>query len=170
MTWFVANEHAGFAGGIVQLLEKTTGWHKVTGTMRLEECYRMLDLTSRASPDEVRRAWRELTRVWHPDRFGHDELLRRRAEEKLKAINEAYAAIRKSGSSEWAESSSEGPGEPSRGASIPQGRTSKRRQWAFTCTLLALFILSRRPTPGALIVAVALFVAAAVFFFRPRRI
>jgi hypothetical protein len=62
--------------------------------MRLADCYRLLDLEPDASFDEVRRAYHDLTKVWHPDRFGHDVPLRRRAEEKLKAINEAFATIR----------------------------------------------------------------------------
>lgn len=66
--------------------------------MRLDDCYRLLDLKPGASPDEVKRAHRDLTKVWHPDRFGHDTALRTKAEEKLKAINAAYATISES---EW---------------------------------------------------------------------
>jgi hypothetical protein len=61
--------------------------------MRLEECYRLLDLDPGATDEEVKSAWRDLTKVWHPDRFGHDRDVQRRAEEKLKAINEAYERI-----------------------------------------------------------------------------
>lgn len=64
--------------------------------MRLDECYRLLELKPGASGDEVKRAYRDLTKVWHPDRFAHDAALRRKAEEKLKAINEAYETIRAS--------------------------------------------------------------------------
>jgi curved DNA-binding protein CbpA len=62
--------------------------------MRLDECYRVLELQPGASGEEVKRAYRDLTKVWHPDRFAHDAALRRKAEEKLKAINEAYETIR----------------------------------------------------------------------------
>ncbi|MGZ5444258.1 MAG: J domain-containing protein [Thermoanaerobaculia bacterium] len=62
----------------------------------LRESYRMLEVRSDASDEEVQRAHRELTKVWHPDRFGNDPELRRRAEEKLKAINEAWETIRAS--------------------------------------------------------------------------
>lgn len=61
--------------------------------MRLDDCYRLLDLDPRASAEEVKRAYRDLTKIWHPDRFAHDAALRTRAEEKLKAINEAYETI-----------------------------------------------------------------------------
>ena len=65
--------------------------------MRLDECYRLLDLQPGASAEELKRAHRDLTKVWHPDRFGNDAALRRKAEEKLKAINEAYETILASG-------------------------------------------------------------------------
>jgi curved DNA-binding protein CbpA len=62
----------------------------------LDESYRLLELSPRASDEEVRRAHRESDESVAPDRFGHDPELRRRAEEKLKAINEAWEAIRES--------------------------------------------------------------------------
>jgi len=36
--------------------------------MRLDDCYRLLDLPPGSSPEEVKRAYRDLTKVWHPDR------------------------------------------------------------------------------------------------------
>ena len=60
----------------------------------LDEAYRLLDLRPGATDDEVRRAHRDLSKVWHPDRFGHDPELRRKAEEKLKEINAAWETIR----------------------------------------------------------------------------
>lgn len=62
--------------------------------MNLEDAYRILDVEPTASDFELKRAHRDLTKVWHPDRFGHDPALRQRAEEKLKAIHEAYETIR----------------------------------------------------------------------------
>jgi hypothetical protein len=62
--------------------------------MRLEDAYRTLDVDPGSSDFELKRAHRDLTKVWHPDRFGHDPGLRTRAEEKLKAIHEAYETIR----------------------------------------------------------------------------
>lgn len=62
--------------------------------MRLEEAYRILEVDPGSSDFELKRAHRDLTKVWHPDRFGHDPALRQRAEEKLKTIHEAYETIR----------------------------------------------------------------------------
>jgi hypothetical protein len=69
--------------------------------MRIEDCYRTLDLNRHASDAEVKAAWRNLTKVWHPDRFAHDPDLQRSAEEKVKAINEAYETIRQSRLGAW---------------------------------------------------------------------
>lgn len=56
--------------------------------------YSVLGLTPDASEDEVRQAYRDLLKVWHPDRFTHEsERLRKRAEEHCKQLNEAYEAI-----------------------------------------------------------------------------
>ena len=38
--------------------------------------------------------YRDLVKVWHPDRFGSDPRLRSKAEEKLAQINDAYRALR----------------------------------------------------------------------------
>jgi NADH-quinone oxidoreductase subunit L len=41
----------------------------------------------------VKRSYRELVKVWHPDRFGGDPKLQHKAQEKLKQINYAYERI-----------------------------------------------------------------------------
>src|SRR2546430_16104529 len=56
----------------------------------LARCYRVLGLEPRASLEEVKSAYRDLVTVWHPDRFGHNERLRSKAEQQLKEINLAY--------------------------------------------------------------------------------
>lgn len=59
----------------------------------IPECYRILDLESGASFEEIKRSYRELVKVWHPDRFRSDPKLRAKAEEKLKRINLAYERL-----------------------------------------------------------------------------
>ncbi len=56
----------------------------------LRESYRLLEVEPGASPEEVKRAYRDLVKVWHPDRFADDPRLQSRAQEKLKQINFAY--------------------------------------------------------------------------------
>jgi hypothetical protein len=42
---------------------------------------------------ELKAAYRDLAKVWHPDRFLHDPRLQEKAQEKLKEINEAYELL-----------------------------------------------------------------------------
>lgn len=61
--------------------------------MSLEKYYGILGLRPDASEQEVKNAYRDLAKVWHPDRFAHDPRLQQKAQEKLKEINEAYEAL-----------------------------------------------------------------------------
>ena len=60
----------------------------------ISRCYEILGLKPSATPDQVKQAYRDLCKVWHPDRFGHDPRLQQKAQEKLKEINEAYEHLR----------------------------------------------------------------------------
>ena len=60
----------------------------------LTKCYELLGLSPGASPEELKVAYRDLAKVWHPDRFLHDPRLQEKAQEKLKEINEAYDQLR----------------------------------------------------------------------------
>jgi len=62
----------------------------------LAKAYLALGLKAGASPDEIKQAYRDLVKVWHPDRFGHDERLRLIAQDKLKEINGAYEFLQAS--------------------------------------------------------------------------
>ncbi|HVS33340.1 MAG TPA: J domain-containing protein [Thermoanaerobaculia bacterium] len=117
--------------------------------MRIEDCYRILELRPGASEQEVTRAWRELIKVWHPDRFANDPLMRKRAEEKVKALNEAYETIR------GTRVEKETPRRPS-------------TAWPVACVIAALIVLARRPTPGGLIIAAVLCGIAVVLFVKSR--
>ena len=70
------------------------------------QCYRILEVEPGASLEEIKRAYRELARVWHPDRFPNDPRLQSKAQEKLKQINLAYEEarekpLRKLGTTTW---------------------------------------------------------------------
>ena len=64
--------------------------------MTTEECFQTLGIGPEASDEEIRRAYLDLAKVWHPDRFESDPRLRRVAGEKLRRINEAYQLLRHS--------------------------------------------------------------------------
>jgi len=54
--------------------------------------YSVLGVSQNASDDEIKRAYRELARKYHPDNY-HDNPLADLAQEKMKEINEAYDTI-----------------------------------------------------------------------------
>ena len=58
--------------------------------------YEVLGLKEGASIDEIKKAYRELVKKYHPDRY-MDNPLSDLAEEKLREINEAYDALMKNG-------------------------------------------------------------------------
>jgi len=60
----------------------------------LEACYRALDLAPGASAEDVKTAWRDLVKIWHPDRFAGDPRLQQRCQEKIKQINKAYDVLK----------------------------------------------------------------------------
>lgn len=60
----------------------------------LEKDYQLLCISNNASAAEIKQAYRDLVEVWHPDRFSHNERLRKKAEEMLKLINAAYDRIK----------------------------------------------------------------------------
>ncbi len=60
----------------------------------MNDPYSVLGVSSNASDEEVKRAYRELARKYHPDNYQNNPLADL-AEEKMKQINEAYDAITK---------------------------------------------------------------------------
>jgi curved DNA-binding protein CbpA len=56
--------------------------------------YRVLDVRHDASPDEIKRRWRELAREHHPDRAAHDGEERKRLTTRMARINAAYDMLR----------------------------------------------------------------------------
>ena len=54
---------------------------------------RTLEIEPGASLEEVRQAYLDQTKIWHPDRFSNDIRLQKKAEEKLKQINLAYQRL-----------------------------------------------------------------------------
>ncbi len=58
--------------------------------MDIRRSLEILGLESVASPEELKRAYRDLVQIWHPDRFHSNPGLGKIAGEKLKEINFAY--------------------------------------------------------------------------------
>ncbi len=54
-----------------------------------KDLYGVLGLSKNASPDELKRAYRKMSKEWHPDKHKGDKA----AETKFKEINEAYETL-----------------------------------------------------------------------------
>jgi hypothetical protein len=88
-----------------------------------KEALDVLALRPGATPVEIKEAYRDMVKVWHPDRFGSDPRLRQKAEEKLKQINKAYQVLESgSGTGETYAA------EPARAASSTTGSASSSRR------------------------------------------
>jgi hypothetical protein len=58
--------------------------------MDLRTAFSTLGLDQTASVETIRDAYRELVKIWHPDRFPGDPRLQTRADDMMRAINVAY--------------------------------------------------------------------------------
>jgi len=89
--------------------------------MSFSEAYEILGVREGASEDEIRRAYRDLVKKYHPDQYVNNPLSDLAAE-KLKAINEAYDVLtKKEGASSGSSGSSSGRARYSGGSSSYSG-------------------------------------------------
>ncbi len=56
--------------------------------------YKLLGISSQASPAEIKEAYRILAKTWHPDRYPDQPAKQQEAEEKIKQINIAYEYLK----------------------------------------------------------------------------
>jgi hypothetical protein len=59
-------------------------------SQRIAESCRVLEVPPGASDDQLKQAYRDLARIWHPDRCPNDERLRGKAEDRFTEISEAF--------------------------------------------------------------------------------
>ncbi len=111
----------------------------------IKRYFEILGLKPEASPEKVKEAYRDLVKVWHPDRFAHDPKLQIKAQEKLKEINEAYQKAQGFLNSyyKYRESfKSEPPPEspPQSSASNVKPTRSGRRCWIISLLVFAVIV------------------------------
>ena len=64
--------------------------------MEIDQCYKLLGLTSNATLEDVNKAYKVLALQWHPDRIPRENVQQQlQAQEKLKEINHARDSLRK---------------------------------------------------------------------------
>jgi DnaJ-class molecular chaperone len=66
---------------------------KPAASSQMAECYTVLEVPASASDEQIRESYKNLVKVWHPDRFPNDAKLREKADHKLKQINAAYEKV-----------------------------------------------------------------------------
>jgi len=60
----------------------------------MDKYYQILGLKPNASPEEVKKAYRQLAKIWHPDLFHNNNQEQQQAEVKFKEIAEAYEILK----------------------------------------------------------------------------
>jgi len=58
-----------------------------------EKYFQIIGVSKHASIEEMKQAYKDLAKVWHPDRFIENPRLQKKANEKLKEINIAYEKL-----------------------------------------------------------------------------
>lgn len=62
----------------------------------VDSAYKILGVDSNATDDEIKKAYREMAKKYHPDKVAYlGEDVRKSAEQKLQEVNEAYEKIKK---------------------------------------------------------------------------
>jgi DnaJ like chaperone protein len=69
---------------------------KATYTQSIESDYLVLEITSTATDDEVKKAYRRMAIKYHPDKVAHlGEDVQKGAKEKFQRLNQAYENVKK---------------------------------------------------------------------------
>jgi COMPASS component SWD3 len=59
----------------------------------MRDAYRIIGVSPESSALRIKREYRRLAKLWHPDKFPHNTAEQRHAAERMRAINEAYQSI-----------------------------------------------------------------------------
>ena len=69
---------------------------KAMFVQQVDSAYKILGIDANATDDEVKKAYREMAKKYHPDKVAYlGEDVRKSAEQKLQEVNDAYDKIRK---------------------------------------------------------------------------
>lgn len=60
----------------------------------MDDYYRLFGLNPGASEEEIKEAYKDLIKVWHPDRISNNPRLKEKANAKLREINLAYEVLK----------------------------------------------------------------------------
>lgn len=121
--------------------------------MSPNEALDLLGLDPSAKPAQIKEAYKDLVKVWHPDRFGSAPRLRQKAQTKLAELNEAYRTLQNTRTSQQPQTQPPPPKSPSH----PKRSRSSRT-----------FAVLRRLYPPIALAIVFLIGYLALRYFAPR--
>ena len=61
---------------------------------RIGEAYRVLGVSRDSSALRIKREYRRLARLWHPDKFAHNSREQQRATVRMREINDAFQLVK----------------------------------------------------------------------------
>ena len=61
---------------------------------QISACLELFDLPDAFTEAQLKQAYHDLVQVWHPDKHSHNARLQKKADEKMKEINQAYEVLR----------------------------------------------------------------------------
>jgi hypothetical protein len=67
---------------------------RLNKNMDIQAFLHLLELEAPLTPVRLHRAYRRMVKRWHPDQFAHQPAIHALAEERLKAINQAYTLLK----------------------------------------------------------------------------
>lgn len=85
-----AKEHHGQTNKIQELLQKA---HTLLKRSKQKDYYKVLGVGRDADEREIKRAYRKLTKIYHPDKASSNNLSPEEAQKKMAAVNEAYEIL-----------------------------------------------------------------------------
>ncbi|PSN60328.1 DNAJ domain-containing protein [Corynespora cassiicola Philippines] len=85
-----AKEHHGQTQKIQELLQKA---HTLLKRSKQKDYYKVLDVNRDADEREIKKAYRKLSKMYHPDKASANGLTPEQAQTKMAAVNEAYEVL-----------------------------------------------------------------------------
>jgi DnaJ family protein C protein 3 len=85
-----AQEHHGQTQKIQELLQKA---HTLLKRSKQKDYYKVLGVARDADERDIKKAYRKLSKIYHPDKASANDITPEEAQKKMAAVNEAYEVL-----------------------------------------------------------------------------